>query len=424
MSLLAAVIASALVGAGGARAGVLEDGDDAEGPLDISRAELDQSGARLVLQLETIEGWAPGQLEELPAMAGEGGESYACFELAQDDQRTLACLGADENGPVVGYTRIDQDGGVTEQGRVSEAPVITSDRSFRATVSYGDLGLHNGRLDWRAASGWADPACNPPPRPPSEEPPPPPSPILPIPNRGERDSDEGGGAASLCTDVAPDDGLAGADLRRPRVAGCAALGPLVHSQGSGGRKEVALTFDDGPSQFTDQILEILDREHAKGTFFVLGQEIRGDESLLRGMLAGGHMVGNHTMHHNLLPSASDLASTSERIKDATGFEPCLFRPPYGVLTPGLAAAARHQGMTSILWDVDPSDYSRPGAGAIVDRVVNAAHPGSIVVMHDGGGPRDQTVEALPEIIHELEGRGYSLVTVTDLLDMRLIWRPR
>ena len=81
-------------------------------------------------------------------------------------------------------------------------------------------------------------------------------------------------------------------------------------------------------------------------------------------------------------------------------------------------------MTSILWDVDPADWATPGAGAIYSRVTSAAHPGAIVVMHDGGGPRDQTVEALPAIIENLQHRGFRLVTVSRLIGSRLIWRPR
>jgi peptidoglycan/xylan/chitin deacetylase (PgdA/CDA1 family) len=118
-----------------------------------------------------------------------------------------------------------------------------------------------------------------------------------------------------------------------------------------------------------------------------------------------------------------MAATSDAIRSATGFEPCLFRPPGGAYDSRVVSDASSLGMTTVIWDVDPKDWSRPGTGAIYSRVVDNTRPGSIVLMHDGGGDRSQTVAALPHIIKTLGDRGYRFVTVTKLLHNRLIWGP-
>ena len=106
-----------------------------------------------------------------------------------------------------------------------------------------------------------------------------------------------------------------------------------------------------------------------------------------------------------------------------GFQPCLFRPPFGSFNAGTVANARRAGMSTIIWDVDPRDWSTPGTAAIYSRVVSGTHTGSIVLMHDGGGPRGETVAALPRIIRTFKSRGYRMVTVSQLLGQPLLWRP-
>jgi peptidoglycan/xylan/chitin deacetylase (PgdA/CDA1 family) len=102
--------------------------------------------------------------------------------------------------------------------------------------------------------------------------------------------------------------------------------------------------------------------------------------------------------------------------------PCLFRAPYGATSPALIAEASSMGFATIQWDVDPTDWARPGTGAIYSRVVGGVRPGSIVLQHDGGGNRSQTLAALPQEIQTLRSRGYRFVTVTQLLGQRLIYR--
>jgi peptidoglycan/xylan/chitin deacetylase (PgdA/CDA1 family) len=181
--------------------------------------------------------------------------------------------------------------------------------------------------------------------------------------------------------------------------------------------EVALTFDDGPSAYTPALLAELETLRAPATFFLVGRQVAGSQALLQRMLADGDALGNHTwdhvdVSHGGPDAAAELERTNAAIAAATGgYRPCLFRPPYGSTGPRLEALARSLGMQTVLWTVDPRDWSRPGTATIVTRVLTAVQPRAIVVLHDGGGPREQTVAAVPAIIRGLRARGYRLVTV-------------
>jgi peptidoglycan/xylan/chitin deacetylase (PgdA/CDA1 family) len=197
--------------------------------------------------------------------------------------------------------------------------------------------------------------------------------------------------------------------------GCASRPGAVAAHGPRSRDDVALSFDDGPSLTqTPAILAILDRLHAKATFFEEGRHVHGREALMRRIVAGGDEIGNHSYHHPRDPGYGELAATDRRIHAATGFEPCLFRPPYGLVDNRVTAAARRARLEMVLWSVDSHDDRDPGVEAIRANAVRFAEPGSIVLMHDGGH-HPQTVRALPAVIRGLRSRGLRLVTVTDLL---------
>jgi peptidoglycan/xylan/chitin deacetylase (PgdA/CDA1 family) len=129
------------------------------------------------------------------------------------------------------------------------------------------------------------------------------------------------------------------------------------------------------------------------------------------------------MHHVELPGYSELAEDSALVESSTHFRPCLFRPPGGAVDSAVISTAAELGMRTITWDVDPADWTNPGSGAVYNRVVEATGPGSIVLMHDGGGDRAGTLAALPEIIDTLRARGYRFATVSGLLGERLVYRP-
>jgi peptidoglycan/xylan/chitin deacetylase (PgdA/CDA1 family) len=220
-----------------------------------------------------------------------------------------------------------------------------------------------------------------------------------------------------------------ARLHSPQPTGCAPSGPAYVTNGSRRRRVVALTFDDGPWPDTPRFLDVLEREHVPATFFQIGEQLSTyGGPVEHRMLADGDVIGDHTWSHPNVAgagpfAASQISTTAAAIRRATGgFAPCLFRAPYGAVSGSLISEARGMGFATIQWDVDPTDWARPGADAIYQRVVGAVQNGSIVLQHDGGGNRSQTLAALPREIETLKSRGYTFVTVTDLLGMQFTYR--
>ena len=186
-------------------------------------------------------------------------------------------------------------------------------------------------------------------------------------------------------------------------------------------RAIALTFDDGPSPYTASIVRILVHLHVPATFFVVGQQLRYFSAGLRDELRHGFDVGDHTQNHAWLIRLS-AAGQSAQIRDAAaGMEhfgapaPRLFRPPYGAYNRQTIATLRRSRMLMVLWSIDPGDWRLPGVKVIVSNVLSNSKPGAIVIMHDGGGDRTQTIAALPAIIRGLRRRHYELVTVPQLL---------
>jgi peptidoglycan/xylan/chitin deacetylase (PgdA/CDA1 family) len=223
-------------------------------------------------------------------------------------------------------------------------------------------------------------------------------------------------------------------LHTPEPVGCVAAGPSLVYHGRSHARELALTFDDGPwdDPPTVQFLQVLERAHAVATFFEIGEQIGSYDptgAIERRMLADGDMIGDHTWSHPDMASLSagaqrqQLEQTAAAIRHAThGFEPCLWRPPYGDISPSLVSLARSLGLITIMWDVDTRDWTLPGSATIYERAVSGAHDGAIILQHFGGGPRSQTLAALPHEISTLRHEGYRLVTVAQLLGLRLIYK--
>jgi peptidoglycan/xylan/chitin deacetylase (PgdA/CDA1 family) len=210
-----------------------------------------------------------------------------------------------------------------------------------------------------------------------------------------------------------------------RVVGCRSSGTAAH-RGGPPRKEVAFGFDDGPWTDTPAFVRMLEREHARATFFMIGRQLGPqDRSLLLRELRDGDVLGDHTFSHPDLALGGDvrgqLESTIAAIRSLSGYTPCVFRPPYGAYNPSVLRTARSLGLSTVLWNVDPADYSDPGTSAIEQRVLAQVRPGSIVISHDGGGPRGQTLAAYPGIIAKLRARGYRIVTVLQLLGYRPVY---
>ncbi|BAZ38866.1 polysaccharide deacetylase [Calothrix sp. NIES-4101] len=188
-------------------------------------------------------------------------------------------------------------------------------------------------------------------------------------------------------------------------------------------KIIALTFDDGPwPKYTEQILSILKENNVKGTFFVIGRNMKNFPEIGKKIVAEGHTIANHTWHHwyhrlNPKAAAYEIDATEEIIYKVTGVKTNLFRPPGGVLGNGPAAYARSKKYSVIMWSADSHDYKRPAAPRLISNVMRTSKPGGIVLMHDGGGVRDSTVKALPDMIQKFRSSGYRFVTLPEMLEL-------
>ena len=216
---------------------------------------------------------------------------------------------------------------------------------------------------------------------------------------------------------------AGVATAAPRVADPRGANRVYEAPGFTGdpnAQVVALTFDDGPHPvYTPQILDILRDKGVKATFFMVGREAERHPDLVRRVVAEGHVVANHTWDHpHLEGMAEDRFSfqvdhTNQVLEQISGQDVVCTRPPYGSSSPATVGRLNAHGQASIVWSGDSSDFEKPGVDAIVNNSLKGLTPGGIILMHDGGGKREQTVAALPRLIDELRGRGYALVPVCD-----------
>jgi peptidoglycan/xylan/chitin deacetylase (PgdA/CDA1 family) len=196
--------------------------------------------------------------------------------------------------------------------------------------------------------------------------------------------------------------------------------PLFHTIGSGpsGEKRIALTFDDGPDPvITPKVLGELRTHGVKATFFVLGERVRLHPEILREMVAEGHEIGNHTYSHPHLLRLSneeiedEITRTQSLIQQVIGYEPSLFRPPYGAFRPETRAVFEKHHLNVILWSVDPKDWSIREEGAMDEDLVSHVRNGSIILCHD---IHHAIVDALPRILDTLLAGGYQFATVSGL----------
>ncbi|ABO51553.1 polysaccharide deacetylase [Desulforamulus reducens MI-1] len=197
----------------------------------------------------------------------------------------------------------------------------------------------------------------------------------------------------------------------------------VIKQVSTSKKVVALTFDDGPSElYTSRILDVLKQNETRATFFVVGKRAEKYPAVIKRMVTDGHEVANHTYTHPLSPVKSakltrELDKTDDIVYGIIGRHTQYYRPPGGKCTHSMIDPAVDKGYKVILWTnrEDPKDLSDPGVPQIVSQVVDYVRNGSIIILHDCGGDRSQTVEALPQIIQGVQEKGYVFVTVSELL---------
>jgi len=191
------------------------------------------------------------------------------------------------------------------------------------------------------------------------------------------------------------------------------------------KKVVALTFDDGPvNPYTEEVLDILKKHKIKATFFVTGQNAQHNQDIIRRIYDEGHEIGNHTWSHPQLTHKSaayvrQQIDSTDSILRKIGYKGEIhFRSPYALKPLVLPGILKSLHKEHILFDVDPSDWKRPSSKTIAQRILTQVHPGSIILLHDGGGDRTNTVGALKRVICTLSREGYGFVKISDLLTLR------
>lgn len=189
-------------------------------------------------------------------------------------------------------------------------------------------------------------------------------------------------------------------------------------------KEIALSFDDGPNrQYTPQVLSILAQYKAPATFFVIGKNIQGNESILKQIDAEGHSIGNHSYTHSFLVDfksvqgfKNELNQTAESVYKIIGKHTKLFRPPYGVTTPDLVNAAHVLNYSIIGWSIRSFDTTAATVQSISRRVQTQIKPGAIILFHDSS---DKTLQALKQTLDFAKENGYKIVNVEQLLKIKV-----
>lgn len=188
---------------------------------------------------------------------------------------------------------------------------------------------------------------------------------------------------------------------------------MAHTQ----EKVVALTFDDGPDPIdTPAILDTLSEKHVRATFFVLGEAAQSYPNLLKRLKNEGHEIGNHSFSHDYQQRQiiEEINKTDNSVFAATGTHTYFYRPPGGFISNTQLKSIKLNGQIVALWSVDSKDWQNPGVKQIVMNVQKSVFPGAIVLLHDGGYQRSQTVKALGPIIDSLRSNGYRFVTLSEL----------
>ncbi len=187
------------------------------------------------------------------------------------------------------------------------------------------------------------------------------------------------------------------------------------------KKLVALTFDDGPARYTENILDTLQKHNVQASFFCIGKNIPGNPLIMNRLKNEGHVIGNHSYSHGYWFDMSgagkmlaDMRQMDREVEKAVGLRPLLFRPPYGVMNPSLAQAIKKGGYTSIGWNIRSFDTRIKDKQKLTSRIIGQLKPGSIILLHDS---MEITAAILPELIKEIESNGYTITRLDKMLNI-------
>ncbi|BCJ87984.1 hypothetical protein skT53_29690 [Effusibacillus dendaii] len=204
-------------------------------------------------------------------------------------------------------------------------------------------------------------------------------------------------------------------------------GILFHS-GTGPGKHVALTFDDGPDVHTTaQVLDILKQNRVPATFFLIGNRASAHPEMVRRIVREGHAIGNHSWDHpkliKLTPDQvrGEVNQAETVLQQIVGYRPSIFRPPYGLTNPAIVNEIGGMGYKIIDWSVDTRDWAGTPPAQMLAYIHQELRPGGIILQHSAGGKNDNrqnTIDALPQIIATLKRQGYTFLTVPQMLNIR------
>ncbi|RYG01129.1 MAG: polysaccharide deacetylase family protein [Chitinophagaceae bacterium] len=194
------------------------------------------------------------------------------------------------------------------------------------------------------------------------------------------------------------------------------------NSGANTSRQIAISFDDGPADnYTSQVLDILSRERVPSAFFCIGKNIAGREAILKRIISEDHIIGNHSYSHHFWfdmygaeKMQADLQQMNAAVKQVSGLEPALFRPPYGVTNPNLVKAVKRQGLTPVGWNVRSLDTMIKDPEKLLERMMSSVKPGAIVLFHDTS---EATFLMLPAFIERVRGLGFEFVRLDKMLNI-------
>jgi len=186
-------------------------------------------------------------------------------------------------------------------------------------------------------------------------------------------------------------------------------------------KWIALSFDDGPAELTNTVLDILKANQAEAAFFLIGKKIPGNDALLKRMVQEGHIIGNHSFSHHPLfdlfgsgKMLNDMTAMNQLVKNITGLTPRFFRPPYGVTNPNLKKAVMSGGFISIGWSIRSYDTVIKNPRRLVSKILSGLKPGAILLLHDTS---ETTVAILPKLLKAIQQKGFQIVRLDKMVNL-------